>query len=779
MKIRGILEAFQPKRDPTRVRIRVTGRVQGVGFRPSVYRVATRTGVGGWVRNTRIGVVIEAEGTARTIGDFFRAFEAGLPPLARIDSIDVTEIETGGQREFTIAPSEKPGVAEATFPVDTAVCAECLAEMRDSANKRYRYPFINCTNCGPRFTIIEGLPYDRPLTTMHEFEMDAFCRSQYSDPSDRRFHAEPISCPDCGPSLMLFDERFVELPGDPIAGAIDLIEKGRIVAVKGLGGYHLACLATDGAAVGRLRERKRRPAKPFACMFRDIAAVESRCLLGAAERETLLSSEAPIVLLRRRGKTLPDEVAPKNASIGAFLPYTPIHHLLMERFDVLIMTSANFSDEPLISMEEELMGILGTIADAALVHNRRIAHKCDDSIAFVPGSAIVPIRRARGFVPEPLTLPQAPPVPMAAFGAQEKSVFALSKGRKAYLSPHLGDLGDLRSEENYRQELAGFARMLAVAPEAIVHDMHPDYFTTRLAASIGGARRIAVQHHHAHAASLMAELGLAGPAIAVAFDGTGYGTDGALWGGEFLLARYESFERLAALRYAPLPGGEAAIREPWRMALVHLRNLYGDAVLEKAFPRPISFEGLPAKEVLAIARRGVNSPPASSMGRLFDAVAFLLDCGALVSYEAEAAVALEALAVEAADTKEAYAFSWKAGPAGHAVIDPDPVVAAVVDDLGRGRERAAVAAAFHRGVANLVVDLATELALARGCADVVLSGGVFQNRLLCEYIVERAQGSSPRFHQHRLVPPNDGGIAFGQLVVGAAQLLKGSEHSDG
>jgi len=776
MNVNEILKTFQAKGDPARVRIRVTGRVQGVGFRPSVYRVATRTGVGGWVRNTRLGVVIEVEGSARAIETFLRGFEGGLPPLARIDSIEAVEIEPAGESDFTIAPSEKPGVAEALFPVDTAVCAECLAELRDPANKRYRYPFINCTNCGPRFTIIEGLPYDRPLTTMHEFEMDGFCRSQYTNPSDRRFHAEPISCPDCGPSLMLFDERFVELPGDPIVGAVALIEKGLIVAVKGLGGYHLACLATDGEAVRRLRERKKRPAKPFACMFRDLAAVERRCLAGDAERKMLLSSEAPIVLLRRRGRTLPDAVAPRNGYLGAFLPYTPIHHLLMEHFEVLIMTSANFTDEPLISMEEELMGILGSIADAALVHNRRIAHKCDDSILFAPGGAIVPVRRARGYAPEPIPLPAAAPVPMAAFGAQEKSVFALAKGGKAYLSPHLGDLGDLRSEENYRRELAGFARMLAIAPEVIVHDMHPDYFTTRLAASIGGVKRIAVQHHHAHAAGVMAERGLSGPAIAVAFDGTGYGTDGALWGGEFFLARYDGFERLAALRYAPLPGGEAAIREPWRMALVHLRNVYGDAVLEKALPRPISFEGLPAKDVLAIAKRGVNSPPSSSMGRLFDAVAFLLDCGALVSYEAEAAVALEALALEATDARGAYAFEWKAGPGGYREIDPAPVVAAIVDDLAGGRELAAVAAAFHRGVAALVVDLATEISKASGCMDVVLSGGVFQNRLLCECVMERAHGSPLRFHQHGLVPPNDGGIAYGQLVVGAARLLKGSEE---
>ncbi len=779
MNVRETLETLQLKRDPARVRIRVTGRVQGVGFRPSVYRVATRAGAAGWVRNTRIGVVIEVEGSVPILGAFLREFEKGLPPLARIDTIATEEIEPAGATEFTIAPSEKAGAAEALFPVDTAVCADCLAELRDPGNKRYRYPFINCTNCGPRFTIIEGLPYDRPLTTMHEFEMDGFCRSQYSSPSDRRFHAEPISCPDCGPSLMLFDETFTEITGDPIAGAVALLRRGRILAVKGLGGYHLACLAENGDIVERLRERKKRPAKPFACMFRDIGEIERRCVVGEEERRMLLSSEAPIVLLRRRGRTLPEAVAPRNGYIGAFLPYTPVHHLLMEHFEVLIMTSANFTDEPLISMEEELGGILGTIADAALVHNRRIAHKCDDSIVFAPEGAAVPLRRARGYVPEPLAIPGGAVPNMAALGSQEKSVFALSKENKAYLSPHLGDLGDARSEENYRRELAGFARMLAVAPEIIVHDLHPDYFTTRLAASIGGARKIAVQHHHAHAAGVMAEHGLAGPAIAVVFDGTGYGTDGALWGGEFFLARYDRFERLATLRPVRLPGGEAAIREPWRMALVHLQSVYGNVVIDKTFPRPISFEGLPAEQVLAIAMRGINSPLASSMGRLFDAIAFLLDCGALVSYEAEAAVALEALALDAADTGDAYAFTWKQGTAGIMEIDPRPVVEAIVDNLAARRDRAAIAAAFHRAVAKLVVDLSEELSRAHDCADVVLSGGVFQNRLLCESVMDLARGTQLRFRQHRLVPPNDGGIAYGQLVVGAARIREGSERLNG
>jgi len=777
MKASDVLGALDLKNDPARLRLRVQGRVQGVGFRPNVYRLATRAGVGGWVRNTRLGVVVEVEGSGAALGEFLRGLAEDLPALARIDDVEAQEIALSGEREFQILASEEQGAPETLFPIDAATCADCLAEMRDPSDKRFRYPFINCTNCGPRFTIIEGLPYDRPLTTMQEFEMDDFCRSQYTDPSDRRFHAEPISCPDCGPALMLFDTTFTELPGDPIAGAVALLAQGSIVAVKGLGGYHLACLATEENAVRRLRERKKRPAKPLACMFRGAEEAGRYCAMNDTEKKLLVSPEAPIMLLRRGGARLPDSVAPRNGYVGAFLPYTPVQHLLMEHFDVLIMTSANFTDEPLISLEEELAGILGPIADAALVHNRRIAHKCDDSILFVPGGVVVPVRRARGIVPEPIRVREDVPVPIAALGAQEKSTFALAKGASVVVSPHLGDLGDLRSEDNFRRELAGFARMLHIEPEAVVHDMHPDYFTTRFAAGLPVKTRIAVQHHHAHAASVMAEHALAGPVIAATFDGTGYGTDGKLWGGEFLLARYDGFERLAALKYLPLPGGEAAIREPWRMALVHLWYLSGDRVLETAVPPSCSFEGLPAKEVLEIAKRGINSPLTSSMGRLFDAVAFLLGCGARASYEAEAAVALEALALEAKVPEMIYSFEWERGA--FSEIDPAPVIAAIVDDARRGRGLPEIAAAFHRGVAKLVIDLSTELSKLHGCADVVLSGGVFQNRFLCECVLERSRGTPLRIYQHALVPPNDGGISLGQAVVGAALLRKGSGNLNG
>lgn len=773
MRIDDVPKTIGARPDPVRVRLRVRGRVQGVGFRPAMFRLAGRSGVAGSVRNTRLGVVIEAEGPAAAVRAFVRRLATDLPPLARIDDAEIERLPLAGGEGFAILASEEPGASEVVFPIDAATCADCLREMRDPADRRHRYPFVNCTNCGPRFTIIEGLPYDRPLTTMREFAMDPFCEAQYRDPSDRRFHAEPISCPGCGPRLSLVDAFGKPIDGDPVRGAQELLSRGRILAVKGLGGYHLAVLATDDAAVRRLRERKRRPAKPFACMFRDLEALGRYCRAGAEERALLVSPEAPIVLLRRGRKRLPASIAPRNAYVGAFLPYTPIHHLLMEAFEVLVMTSGNFTDEPLISNEGELETVLGPIADAALVHDRRIAHKCDDSILFVPAGAAIPVRRARGFVPEPIPLPFAPPEPIAALGAQEKSAFALAKDERAFVSPHLGDLGDIRSDEHFRRELASFERLLAIEPAVFVHDLHPDYFTTRLAAATEG-RRIGVQHHHAHAASVMVERGLPGPVVAATFDGTGYGTDGTLWGGEFLLARYDGFERLASLVPVPLPGGEAAIHEPWRMALMHLRRIFGDDAAAR-LPRDGAAGELPADQVLALARRGINAPLTSSMGRLFDAVAYLLGCGARATYEAEAAVALEALALEAREPFRAYAFAWGGGAP--AAIDAGPVVAAVLEDLERGAPREAIARAFHGAVAELVLRLGAELARERGCRDVVLSGGCFQNRLLCELVSAGAPAYPVTFHQHAIVPPNDGGVSLGQLAVGAARLRRERETS--
>ncbi|MCK4538858.1 MAG: carbamoyltransferase HypF [Candidatus Krumholzibacteria bacterium] len=753
-----------------RLRLVVRGRVQGVGFRPGVYRSAAEAGVSGFVLNTGSGVVIEIEGNGPSIEEFGRLLIEEAPPLARIDSIEPERIAVTGQPGFVIAESEGGTSRDALFPVDTAVCEDCLRELADPSDPRFRYPFINCTNCGPRFTIINGLPYDRDLTTMRRFTMDRLCGSQYADPGDRRFHAEPISCPGCGPVLSLIDSGGKVIPGDPIDEGRKILADGGILAVKGLGGYHLACLAKDEKAVQLLRDRKNRPVKPFAIMFSSMETVLRYCYADEEEARLLASPEAPIVLLKSRQSGLPAAIAPGNAYTGAFLPYTPLHHLLIEGFDLLVMTSANFTDEPLISREDELPGILGRIADAALTNDREIAHKCDDSIFFVPGRTVIPLRRARGFVPEPVILPQYHDRCVLATGGQEKGTFTLTRGDRAFVSSHLGDLGDIRGQENFKRELESFCAILGVSPEVVVSDLHPDYFTTRFADAYDCSSRISVQHHHAHAVSVMVEYGLAGPVIGVSFDGTGYGSDGNLWGGEFLLASYHDFRRLAHLKYVPLPGGAVAVREPWRMALVYLRELFGEKAASMELPG-FSFEGLPAQQVLGMVSRMINTHMTSSAGRLFDAAAALLGLGTKVSYEAQAAIALESLALEASDPERRYSFDISAGEP--ALIDGAPVIRGIVDDLKGGRSGRDIAAAFHLSVADMIVEMAMKLAAENGCREVVLSGGVFQNRLLCENIMKSSASSPASFHFHRIVPPNDGGVSLGQAQVGIAKMIKG------
>ncbi|MFO7914585.1 MAG: carbamoyltransferase HypF [Candidatus Krumholzibacteriales bacterium] len=750
-----------------RLRLVVGGRVQGVGFRPTVYRYAVENRLAGSVANTSDGVVIEVEGAGDDIDSFGRALTGTPPPLAVIDSLEVSEVGVAGQEEFSIDLSRGGEKTRVLFPVDAAVCGDCLAEMKDPDDRRYRYPFINCTNCGPRFTIIRGLPYDRHYTTMDEFEMDGYCRSQYRDPMDRRFHAEPISCPGCGPSLELIDARGNRIDGDPVEETVRLITGGAIAAVKGLGGYHLSCLATDEGAVQTLRDRKKRPAKPFALMFRDMETVRRYCLAGREEEALLQSPRAPIVLLRKRGNGLPEIVAPRNGYLGAFLPYTPLHHLILENTGVLVMTSANFTDEPLISTERELEEILGTIADIALTNNRKIAHKCDDSIFFVPSGKPVPVRRARGYVPEPVTAAIPCPAPVLALGGQEKGAFALSRDDQVFVSSHMGDLGDIRSQENFRYELSRFRDLLEIEPEAAACDMHPDYFTTQLALELGIEPLIRVQHHHAHAVSVMAEYGLKGPVIGVVFDGTGYGADGNLWGGEFLLAGYHDFERLAHIKNLPLPGGEMAVAQPWRMALMHLWNLHGDEVLDKPAIAKLFPGRREAEIILDMAARGVNALPTSSIGRLFDAAAYLLCGTGEVSFEAEAAIALEAMALEAGKPAGRYRSSidWTSG-----IIDPAPVVAGIMDDLERGADPARIALSFHISMAEMVTEAIGELSGRHRCGDAVFSGGVFQNRLLCELLLAETAKLDINCYFHRDVPPNDGGVSLGQQQVAAARI---------
>ncbi len=705
-----------------RRRFRVGGVVQGVGFRPFVYRLASEHRLGGFVLNDGGGVVIEAEGPADALDAFTDALCDEAPSLARVESVSSEPIPGLNETAFRIELSQATS-RTALIPADVATCDDCLRELFDPADRRHRHPFVNCTNCGPRFTIVRSVPYDRPYTTMAAFDMCADCRREYEDPSDRRFHAEPICCPACGPQLTL-----------PLEDAVALLLDGAILAVKGLGGWHLACDAADSGAVGRLRGRKHREDKPFAVMTLE---PELLVQLEPVERELLEARERPIVVARRRpGAPLAEGVSPGSPWVGVLYPYTPLHHLLLSDLGrALVMTSGNVSDEPIAVGDDEAVERLGGIADAFLGHDRVIHRRCEDSVV----RAAFPVRRSRGFAPGAVPLPVAAGTPILAVGAELKSTFCLARGGDAFLSPHLGDLDSEAAYRAFRTDIELYLSMLDVEAGVIAHDLHPEYLATKWAVE-QDAELVGVQHHHAHAAACLAEHGETGPALALVFDGTGYGTDGTLWGGELLRCDLNGFERLAHLDPVPLPGGAAAIRETWRLAAVYL---------ERA-GRPVPFERWPAVR----QSLDVNAPLSSGMGRLFDAVAAVLGLRESVTYEGQAAIELELLAGTAA----ADPYEWSLG-------DAAPLVGAVHDDLAAGRPRAEIAAAFHESVAY---------AAAAACADaaepgtVVLSGGTFQNLRLLDSTRKHLEAHGFRVLSHRLVPPNDGGISYGQAAVAAA-----------
>ncbi|MBA3327105.1 MAG: carbamoyltransferase HypF [Solirubrobacterales bacterium] len=710
-----------------RRRLEVEGIVQGVGFRPFVHGLALRHGLGGFVLNTGRGVTIEAEGLRRELDAFAAALVEEAPPLADVRAVAQIALGTRGDRSFAIAPSV-PGGGAAAVPADAATCADCLRELFDPADRRFRHPFISCTQCGPRFTIVQRVPYDRSNTTMASFAMCDACRVEYEDPADRRFHAEPIACPDCGPRLSM-----------EVADAVAHLRDGAILAVKGLGGYHLACRAADEAAVARLRARKHREDKPFAVMT---TAPGKLAHVDQTEAALLSCPPRPIVLLRaRRGAPVAESVAPGSPWLGVMLPYTPLHHLLLADVgEALVMTSANRSDEPIAVGDDEARERLAGIADAYLAHDRPIHRRCEDSV--VRREHV--IRRSRGMAPRALELPVAARRPIVAAGAELKSTFCVAQGRDAFISPHLGDLDSEPAHRAFREDLALYLRMLDVRPAVVAHDLHPGYRST-LWAQEQDALLVGVQHHHAHAAACLAEHGREGPALALVFDGTGYGTDGTLWGGELLLCDLAGFERLAHLEPVPLPGGEAAIRQPWRVAA---------AYLERA-GRPVPYERWPlVRQSLA-----VNAPTSSGMGRLFDAVAALVGLREEVSYEGQAAIELEQLAEGVAAAP--YPCRFEEG-----VLHGADLVAAAHDDLAAGRDRAEVAAAFHEGVAEAAV-VAAGTAAETGPRTVVLSGGTFQNLRLRDSVRAKLVGRGLEVLVHRQVPPNDGGISFGQAAVAA------------
>ena len=745
---------------PVRVRVHVDGIVQGVGFRPFVHTLAHELGVAGSVRNTGDGVDIEAEAPAAVLDAFVAALRERAPVLARVDRVDVVPAAANGDSGFVIDLSAGGGPRRTLVSPDTATCAQCLVEVRDPAERRYRYPFTNCTNCGPRFTIVTDVPYDRAATTMAGFPMCAPCRQEYDDPADRRFHAQPVCCRDCGPRLTLSDAGG-PVPGDPLTAAAALLRSGAIVAVKGLGGYHLAVDAADEAAVARLRGRKHREDKPFAIMVADLDTVRAWCEVDAAEAALLTGVRRPIVLLRRRADAaLAGSIAPGNRYVGVLLPYTPLHHLLVAEVGrPLVLTSGNVSDEPIAYVDDEARERLAGIADAFLSHDRPIRMRTDDSVVRVVRGKPQPVRRSRGYAPEPIRLPIECARPVLAVGAELKNTFCLARGRHAFVSHHIGDLENVETLLSFRDGIRHFGRLFDVEPEVVAYDLHPEYLSTKYALDLDGVELVGVQHHHAHIAACLADNGETGPVVGVAYDGTGYGTDGTLWGGEILVADLQGFRRAAHLAAVPLPGGAAAIRAPWRMAAAYLRSAYG-ADLPAGLAVRTRNAG-PWDAVLALADRGVNAPPTTSAGRLFDAVAALVGVRDEVRYEGQAAIELE----QCADSGEraAYPMSFAAG-----VLDGADLIRAVVSDLGRAVPPPVISARFHRGLAAATVHAAATIARAESLDTVALSGGVFQNVLLLTLVADDLEKQGLRVLTHTQVPCNDGGISLGQAAVAAS-----------
>jgi hydrogenase maturation protein HypF len=833
---------------PNRVRrsALVCGVVQGVGFRPFVYRLALEEGLAGFVGNDTGGVTIEIEGPEERVEAFLDRLRSEPPPLARIDSVTVRELSATGDAEFRIAASEVVGRVTTGIPADAATCPDCLRELLDPNDRRNRYPFLNCTNCGPRFTITRSIPYDRPQTSMAKFPMCPACQQEYDDPLNRRFHAQPNACWVCGPRVWLVDNanlltrdfraaeanslplskplstahqsswepndtstsvdpahnyedlrapslrlfsgarvgnlklisgRINQHDDDPIDQTINLLLAGNIVAIKGIGGFHLSVDATSQAAVMRLRERKRRYGKPLAVMVRDVEAARAICTL-TAEEELLLSTPArPIVLARRReGCVIAAAVAPGIPWLGLFLPYAPLQHLLFadSRVQALVMTSANLSEEPIAIDNDEALARLGAVADAFLMHDREILQRCDDSVAAVVDGAPQLLRRARGFVPLGVPLPFDAP-PLLAVGGHLKNVFALARGCFVYQSQHLGDLENLTGLEFFRESLDHLMRTFEIEPQAVVHDLHPGYLSTTWArewAQERGLPLIAVQHHHAHIAGCMAEHGLTGNVIGLALDGTGYGTDGKIWGGEVLIAKLGSFERFAHLDYVPMPGGEAAIKEPWRMALAHLCA----AGIDVSSSESLALIGATEKEVQLLQRmieRNVNAPLTSSLGRLFDAVAAVVLNRRVVDYEAQAAIELEGIAVDEPDDEQGYTMELKGGDwivRKPVRISAAPLWRSLLEDLRTGVSKAQIAARFHAGVVDGFVRASALARATTGLNQVALSGGCMHNHRLARLLRVKLEADGFEVYQHRSVSPGDGGLSYGQIAVAAAML---------
>jgi hydrogenase maturation protein HypF len=790
-----------------RIRIRLRGIVQGVGFRPFLHNLARELRLGGYVSNSSAGLVAEVEGAPAALDRFLRTVNEQPPPLAWIQESEIAEVEALGEEAFSIRDSVAVAGEFALVSPDVATCADCFGDFTRPAGRRFGYPFTNCTNCGPRYTIVQDIPYDRPKTTMSVFPMCEACREEYEDPADRRFHAQPNACPECGPrlwgcpasvagdrsltgrplgpalkahpsrdregavALKAYPSRDREgavaaavseqVPSVPLEEARRRLAAGEILAIKGLGGFQFACDARNEAAVIRLRGRKRRSDKPFAVMARDLAAVEEVCALSGAEREALSGWRRPIVILARTA-ALPEALAPGNRTLGVMLPYTPLHHLLFAGapYSLLVMTSGNLSEEPIVVSNQQALERLAGVADWFLLHDRDIFMRVDDSVARVFAGRERVLRRSRGYAPQTLDLGRAVPE-LLACGGELKNAFCLTKGRHAILSQHIGDLENYETLVFFEETLANLKKLFRIAPRAVAHDLHPQYLSTKYALEIPDLPKIGVQHHHAHVASCMVENGLTGQVIGVAFDGTGYGPDGAIWGGEFLVAGYAGFERRGRLRYVPLAGGDAAIREPWRAALAYLEDALGS---------PARLEGVPEERARVVRRmieKGVNTVPTSSCGRLFDAVAAIVGLRREVTFEGQAAIELEAIAEPGEAGR--YPFEIESGDLWQ--VDFRPAIARIAREAATGVARGAMAARFHNTLAAAVVETCRRIRGEAGPGRVCLSGGTFQNVRLTESAAAGLRAAGFEVFLHSKVPPNDGGIALGQAAI-AAELLQ-------
>jgi hydrogenase maturation protein HypF len=748
-------------------RIEIRGIVQGVGFRPWIYRLAMEHGLAGHVRNTASGVAIDAFGSEEALDTFVRCVETSPPPPAVIRELRSSAIRPEPVDTFSILHSEERIDRRISIPADLPTCRACLSELFDPTDRRYRYPFINCTNCGPRFTIARDVPYDRAATTMAPFRMCENCQREYDTVGDRRFHTQPNACPVCGPQIALLgrDGRVIDCE-DPVVAVASALLAGRIVAIKGLGGFHLACDATSSDAVQRLRVRKRRDEKPFAVMVKDVADARAVAVVTDEEQQLLESMEHPIVLSKRRDECLlAPEIAPGNPLIGLLLPYTPLHHLILREVGrPMVMTSGNLSDEPIAHRNEEALARLGNVADLFLIHDREIETPCDDSVARMIDRHPTVLRRARGYVPRPNAVSPAFDRPVLACGALLKNAFCIGAGEAAYLGPHVGDLENLETYQSYESSITRMERFIRVAPEIIAYDLHPDYLSTRYALARPEPLKVGVQHHHAHVASVMAEHQLSGPVIGVAYDGTGYGTDGASWGGEVLLTRYDTFERVATLRPIPLPGGDAAVRHPWRIALALVDDAFGGAAPLGDLPVFSIVRPHDLSVIRAMLATGFRSPLAHGCGRYFDGIGSLVLGRLEARYEGQIALEWNLVADPSVERRYGYEVDWQQSPW---TIDFRPMVRAVVHDLREGVSASSISARFHNTIVAATTETVRAAVAIHGTLPVVLTGGCFQNARLTESLAQSLR-TCARICLHHEVPPGDGGLALGQAVVAAA-----------